>query len=512
MIPPALALFAFAIVPPALFYVLRPHVAAAITLVGGTMFLPNAVGFNLPVLPTIGKEELAAILAMGGALVAAPGDVVRSRPFRGAEILLVVLAIGTVFSRLGNTDPVYYGALRIPGVDASSIPGEVIGDFIRWGFPFFVGRALFHRAEHLRDLLFVMVFAGLVYSLPIFVEIQLSPQMHRWTYGFHQHGFYQTIRESGYRPMVYMRHGLHVALFAFLCATAAWTLTRTRFRLPLIPFVPKLWVAGFLTGVLVLCKSLGAMFYAVGVMPLVALTSTRTQALAALAIAVLAFSYPMLRAAQVIPVEPIISSVEENFGYKRARSLSGRLRNEEQMMVKIKERPLVGWASSGRPMQRDPETGEIQTTYDGVWVILMVKGGVVRYFCIFGLLLLPVVSAWRGFGGIRSVQSRAMVSGLSLMVVINVFDLLPNSTVEGYLTMLSGVLAGVVPGIAREEAQVAAARRDDDARRPADGEAERAVVAPAEAGEADAGDGPTGSLARGLLGGKQGEPPTRSRR
>lgn len=230
-----------------LFYLLRPHVAATLTFFSATMFLPNGTEFDIPALPGLGKETLASLIALVCTLGFARPQVARAKPLRGLEILIVVVMVASVFSRLTNLDPVHYGVVSAPGVDLKSIPGVVLADMLVWGVPFFVGRVLFDRSEHLRDLLVIVVFAGLVYSLLIMVELRLSPQLHRWTYGFHQHGFYQTIRESGYRPMVYMTHGLHVALFSFMSMTASWTLFRTHFPLPLLPFVPKIAVASYLS-------------------------------------------------------------------------------------------------------------------------------------------------------------------------------------------------------------------------------------------------------------------------
>ena len=47
--------------------------------------------------------------------------------------------------------------------------------------------------------------------------VELVPFAGYWLgreiYGFNQHMFAQAVRESGYRPVVFMQHGLMVALF-----------------------------------------------------------------------------------------------------------------------------------------------------------------------------------------------------------------------------------------------------------------------------------------------------------
>jgi len=121
------------------------------------------------------------------------------------------------------------------------------------------------------------------------------------------------------------------------------------------------------------------------------------------------------------------------------------------MIEQIKTHLWFGFSNVGRAMLRDADTGRVLRSFDGFWIVSLTEGGVVELICIFGLLLIPVFRAWQAFPRIRSPMERALVAGLSLMVTINVVDLLPNSTTEGYLTLLSGALAGVVPGILREQ-------------------------------------------------------------
>src|SRR5437870_12226972 len=55
-------------------------------------------------------------------------------------------------------------------------------------------------------------------ALPI-----LNPQLHLWIYGFRQHSFAQQMRDGGYRPLVFMQHGLMVAMWmAMTTLVGAW--------------------------------------------------------------------------------------------------------------------------------------------------------------------------------------------------------------------------------------------------------------------------------------------------
>src|SRR5690606_38002774 len=77
-----------------------------------------------------------------------------------------------------------------------------------------------------REILVALMVAGLAYSMPMLVEIRLSPQLNVWVYGFFQHGFDQMIRYGGYRPIVFLEHGLWVAFFALMAFCSALALAR----------------------------------------------------------------------------------------------------------------------------------------------------------------------------------------------------------------------------------------------------------------------------------------------
>jgi len=452
VIPGEFAIAVWLLLPPIFFYLLRPHVAALVTLLSATMFLPELVTFNLPVLPPMGKDELASTVCMACCAAAAGSRLVRARPFAGPELLMLILAFSTMVTTLLNRDVIRYGNFAEPGVEVTAVVAAVLFDWMTWGFPFLVGRALFTGSRELRDLFIVLVFAGIVYSLLMVLELRLSPQLHRWVYGYHQHSFAQQLRGDGVvRPMVFMRHGLNVVMFAVIFVSAAWVLFKTRVKIPRLDFVPKIAIATFLLLVLLLCRSSGATLYILALVGLIVFAPIRLQVVAAVGIAAVALLYPAIRSAQLLPVDDLLELAEEQFGEERAQSMGGRLKTEEQMMGRVQERLWFGWASVGRPMFRDEVTGELQTTYDGVWLIEILKGGLIGFACVFGLLLLPVFQTALRIGALRASDGRIMVAGLSLMVAIRVFDLIPNSTSEPYLTLLSGALAGTLPGMLREQ-------------------------------------------------------------
>ncbi len=115
-------------------------------------------------------------------------------------------------------------------------------------------------AEDQKELLLALFIGGLVYAIPMLIEVRLSPQINVWVYGFFQHSFAQTIRFGGYRPVVFLDHGLWVAFFAMTAMIAGLALWRVE------KFVKHramyFFGAVYLGIVLILCKSVGALLFA----------------------------------------------------------------------------------------------------------------------------------------------------------------------------------------------------------------------------------------------------------
>ncbi|MFT5443635.1 MAG: hypothetical protein ACI8W3_002685 [Myxococcota bacterium] len=464
------ALFIWVFVTLGFFLFLRPPVAAATGFLAGTMFLPAAVRFNPLIFPVLGKEEITSMCVLVATLVFASQQLRRAQLGSGPEIMIGIAMIGSVLNVFTNMDAVRIGAVDVPGTTITDFGSNIIQLALRWGIPFFIGRAMFTRSRDGRSLLKVFTVAGLIYTLPILIELQISPQLHKFLYGYHQHSFAQTLRPGGYRPMVFMVHGLNLTLFLVMtmtAATALWRIKRMQLGASLGPaavFVGYGPAAGVLAVILLACKSTGSILYGLMIAPLVMFVSPNLQLRVACMLAIVVFTYPLLRSVDALPYDAAIEMALEYSGPKRARSLSSRLYTEKSMIERIAERPILGWASAGRSAIRDPYTGEMTTVYDGFWVIVLAERGIVGYSMIFGMLLWPIFTAARARSKIRSRHDRVVLAALSLMIAIHVFDFLPNSPVEGYLTLMSGALAGLVPGILREQRHKD--RQADESREP----------------------------------------------
>ena len=100
--------------------------------------------------------------------------------------------------------------------------------FLVWGVPYLLGRAYLGDPAGVRDYAVGLVVAALAYTPLALWEIRMSPQLHRAVYGFSTIvNFGQAMRFGGYRPNVFLSHGLMLGLFMATSTLVAWWLWRT---------------------------------------------------------------------------------------------------------------------------------------------------------------------------------------------------------------------------------------------------------------------------------------------
>jgi hypothetical protein len=264
----------------------------------------------------------------------------------------------------------------------------------------------------------------------------MSPQLHRWVYGYFPHSFAQQIRDGGFRPVVFMSHGLEVALFTTLGLLAAVMLLRKRDR---ILRVPAGLVAAYFSGVLVLCKSLGATIYAIVLAPVILLTRPRFWARIALIASLVVCIYPLLRSNGLAPTQ-LITNAAGAFSADRQASFDTRLNNEEALLAKANQKPLFGWGGWGRNRIFDKWTGQDISVTDGGWIIQYGCYGWAGYLALFGLLTVALWQALRATGS-EATAANVTRGGLALLVGMYVIDSIPNSTQLAIIFPMAGAIA-----------------------------------------------------------------------
>ena len=328
------------------------------------------------------------------------------------------------------------GSSVLPGVGLYDGGSAVITEYIIL-IPFFLGRQILRGAADTENILRSLVVAGLLYSLPTLFEIRMSPQLHTWIYGYFPHMFAEQIRDGGFRPVVFLGHGLLVAFFTMTTVVASAAMWRAQTR---IVRVPPAGITAYLGVVLILCKGFGALVYGVVLVPLVRWATPRMQLRVAMVLVVIALGYPILRTMDLVPTETAVE-VAGLVSPDRAGSLETRFTNERQLLDRASERFWFGWGRYGRSYIYNEHGSETSLT-DGYWIITMGQFGFIGYLATFGLLALTVFRALSGLKFTEPTRDRYYFSALALIIAINIFDLLPNSSINPWTWLLAGALLG----------------------------------------------------------------------
>lgn len=434
-----------------------PARAAALLLLLPVLFLPERVSFNLPGLPEFEKERIAIFWLFVGVLLFHRDRLRSVRLSNWIKLAMVALLGGHVITVLLNFDPLSYGGRYILPHKPYDAVNTLISNALDYILPFVLGAAMFNSAKDLRVFFRVLVGTALVYSLFQLIEIRLSPQLHRWVYGFFQDDFAQTIRGGGFRPTVFMQHGLAVAMFTVAGVLGAAALCKTKIK---VFRIGGGWALGYLWLVLFLSKSVAAFLYTLVAMPLVLLARPKTQFRVAAILALIVLLYPDVRAAGLVPVNDINDWANSHYGEDRAGSIMTRFLSEEMLLERAAERPFFGWGTYGRAMVYDPEHGGRPLAIrDGDWIITWGDFGRVGFLGKYLLLLLPVFLTMRQLKRVRRESDGRLLAALAAIVVFSVFDLLPNGNYNYLVFVFSGVLMGCSEGILREQARRRRVRR-----------------------------------------------------
>jgi hypothetical protein len=355
--------------------------------------------------------------------------------------LLVLLFITPALTVWQNPEPVIVGPRFIPGLRIYDAVSILFGIGISV-LPFMLGRRYLAHPDAHRTLLKGFAVAALVYSAFCLYEVRMSPQLNRMLYGFFPHDFLQHIRAGGFRPVVFLHHGLWLGIFLAMSVLAAATLYRQTLRAPRKAgeMTPALWMALalWLFLVLYLAKALGAFALTLLLLPLLLILGVQGHLVIAMIVAGVTLFYPILRGAGWIPTEFAYETALA-FDAERGQSLKFRLDNEDALLERANEKPFAGWGSWGRPQLFDPWDGRQTSVTDGSWIILIGVFGWMGYIAHFGLLCAPLLLL-----GLR--RSRIGVgiesSGLALVLAVNLLDLIPNATLTPLTFLVAGALAG----------------------------------------------------------------------
>ncbi|WP_204112512.1 hypothetical protein [Shimia biformata] len=453
-----------------LFLRLPPGRALIWSVLSAYLILPSyPARFDFPLMPALDKVTLPdlAILVCVFFMVPRKLRLLPQSPL--AKALVLTFIFSPILTVLTNPEPLHFHFGEVRGLilqDAIALP---ITQFLSL-IGFLLARNLLTETDDQRDLLLALLIGGMLYSLPMLLEVRLSPQLNNWVYGYYQHLFSQSVRGDGYRPIVFLYHGIWVAFFTLSALVAALGLWKSASYPRNLKY---LLMSGYLAVILVLCRTLASMVYGLFVGLAVIFLKRRAQIWLAMVLAVIALTYPLLKGVDLVPSQTILAQAEK-ISTERAASLKFRLDNEDILLERANEKPLFGWGIWGRNHEHDPATGQIRTVTDGRWVLTLGVFGWVGFLAEFGLIALPI------FLIAAEVRRRALVEArnrrlrrvvelaefspylgpLCLLLAVNLFDMIPNATITPLTWLISGALLG--------HAEKLGQMRDDTSKEKAD--------------------------------------------
>jgi hypothetical protein len=426
IVPVALAVFLPFVL--GCFVLLYPRRAVLVSLFVGWLFLPtfdNAYRF-----PLLHAKVMFVPAVVLFASVAFDGG--RWRWFRPrlVDLPMTLVCLSPFVSSLVNDLGPYDGGSAV--FETSMI----------WGAPYLLGRVYFSEPGALRDLAVALVAATLAYVPLCLWEVRMSPQLHATVYGFQPFGsFVQAIRFGGYRPSVFMAHGLMLGMFMTSGTLIALWIWRTHVCKDLWG-VPIGWLCAALGMTTLLCKSTGAA--ALLVLGLAVLEAARR----------LRSSVPLLILLALPPAycvartsgwtgRPLVSLSEELVNQDRAASVEFRIVNEDQLIAKALQRPWLGWARWGRSRVYD-ESGKDVSIIDGLWILTLGTSGLVGLAALGVALALPALLLVSLFPGRQWSDTRlAPTAALAVAGALGMIDDVFNAMLSPIFPLIVGSLVGL---------------------------------------------------------------------
>lgn len=399
--------------------------AAIIGLLAAWQFLPMDEIYISP-LPVYDKMAAACYGILLGTLLF---DVERIATFTPTwiDIPAIILGICPAFSQIEN------------GLSPIS---PTFNQMVQWGAPYFIGRLYITDLKSFRKLALGIFMAALIYIPFAFIEFGMGPLMHEKVYGYPAFvDWTQAKRYGGWRPVLFMQHGLMVAAWMMVAALTGiwlWT-TKTVKKVFGKPIKP---LAILLIFVFFNCRSTGAwLLFAVGLLLLFGSKLLKSSILI-LAVTTIVFLYLIGGVTGTTPTDTLLQGISF-MSEERVASLRFRFNNEHILGAQARKKLLFGWGDSGKH-QVYHENGQLAIT-DSLWIILFGFNGAVALFSWACMMLIPVVRFCAMYP--PKLWHRPKVAPAAVLTVgllLYVVDCLLNAMTNPVYTVIVGGLGTLV--------------------------------------------------------------------
>jgi hypothetical protein len=429
-----------------LFHRLPKARALVIAVIGGILLLP--VVYILPTQPgmppplrigslfSMTKENVVILTALAGAVATDPSRLLAFRP-RWFDLPMFLWCLLPLISDYFADDPL------------SVIYGQTRNHSIIWAVPYFLGRVYLCDGLSFLEASKGVLIGALAYTPLCIFEMVKSPYLHWRFYGYFQHSAAQTLRFGGYRPMVFLNHGLELAMWMTAAALLGlWLWHSGALRAgPQRRWTEPLWTLGIaVLGIMApLVRSSGALF--LGAAGIVALYSSRW--LRVPLTVLLLFAIPTVYMEERISGHwsgrDLVIWLRTHFDPSRAQSLEFRFTNEQLLIRRSLQRPWLGWGDSGEAWEIPKHVPKSQRAVpDGLWILTFGSYGIIGLIVWQAVMLVPsALFLWRYPASTWLQPMVAPLAATAVLLALFNIDCLMNNMMNSVFLLLAGGLASV---------------------------------------------------------------------
>jgi hypothetical protein len=455
------------------FAVMTPRRAVIFAYIGGWLFLPM-LSIKLQGIPDLTKITASSFGVLLGAMIFDTRALLKFRP-KWFDLPMLFWCLIPYITSMKQDLGAYDGA------------SGVLAQLGVWGIPYFIGRCYFKDLEAYRELGVAIVVGALIYMPFTWLEMKISPLLHKKIYGFFQHSFEQTKRWGSFRPMVFMQSGLALAMYMTVATvTGVWMwLSGSVKKIWGMPMGPLMFI---LFATAILCKTMAAiafLFAALCALLWIKYLRHTPWVICGLPIIVLVATpptYMYLRGTEKVDREHILQVFSKFTTEERLRSLEVRLEAEDKVTDKALEPMDQGQGNElGSGKSHDPWWGwgkwdpdnpketpwriyihwdkvsvdgipyivtKDNAPTDGLWIITLGQFGKFGVIALTVTILLPALILW------RRVPLRywhhplvAPAAAMSLLLITHMIDNLLNGMVNPIFMIALGGLSAIGPKI-----------------------------------------------------------------
>lgn len=416
-----------------LFTIYPPRKAVIISFIASLMFLPENAGFKLPLIPDY-KEMIATCYGIFIGITIYDSQKLNQLKLKWIDVPILLYCISPFFSSISNDLGIYDGI------------NESIEEMAIWGMPYILGRLYLNNFKGLKELTIILLKGGLLYVPLCLYEVRMSPQLHQQVYGYFPHSWGQTLRFGGWRPQVFMEHGLMLGMWMMTVAFVGLWLWQSG-SIKKIWTIPINFVVPLTILTMILIKSSGTyVYFLYGVMVLFAAKLFRLNTLLLLLAGIIVI-YLIVAVSGNFDGQSLV-----DFAYKinpqRAQSLEFRFDNEAILGDRARERMLFGWGGWGRNIVQQENWEGIMvdaTIADSMWIIIFGSRGILGLISIFASLIIPpVLFAVRYPAKTWFNPQIAPAAVASVVLTLFSLDCLLNYMFNPIFPLISGGLSGLL--------------------------------------------------------------------